>query len=424
MKISLSSPSIVNSSNEFKKNINKLLLHNLNESEPKLKVLSKIQKIIKTEKSLYNKNFNFSYSQEYHLARNQLNSFDKTQKAKKDIINYLKNENKKFKKIFETNSKEFKALSFNSLNKQKNLKKTLSLLINNNYENNIFIESPLLMSNNKDINIYYSNYDEHNDNVYKDKKTNIPIIDEDNDESIKFSHKLLNNLNGRISLRKKNILSNIDINPVLSLNSNFKNNDEYLWKYSLNHKRKYQNLMKDIIKENLEIKQYNNSIKKLLDDIKRGKRHSTRVIDKNNRFMKLRGLRNTNLFMKNDFNLNLGSKENKKRKFSIGYASSEKNYSTRYIFEKLFKDILKRKNNSKEVNASHLESIYNDIIKSKDKFLTYKFDKKLNLHHLPYNLKYKNKNKLLIEKELNENKKVENLDFDLLWRFHNYKNFK
>ena len=140
--------------------------------------------------------------------------------------------------------------------------------------------------------------------------------------------------------------------------------------------------------------------------------------------MKLRGLKNSNIFTKNDFYLNLDSKEKIKRKFSLGYASSDQTYSTRYIFEKLFKDILKKKNDSKEVNASHLESIYNDIIKSKEKFLTYKFDKKLNLHHLPYNLKYKNKNKLLIEKELNENKKVENLDFDLLWRFHDYKNFK
>jgi hypothetical protein len=64
----------------------------------------------------------------------------------------------------------------------------------------------------------------------------------------------------------------------------------------------------------------------------------------------------------------------------------------------------------------------NDIIKSKDKFLSYKFEKKLNLHNLPYNLNNIKKNKFLIEKEQHQNKKVENLDFDLLWRFHDYNN--
>ena len=230
MKYSLSSPSIMDKNNKFKIKINKLLLHDLNDSESKSKILSRIQKFIKTEKSLYNQDFHFNYSNEYHLARNHIRQFDKMQKEKKDIINYLRNENKKFKKIFQTNSKEFKALSFNSLNKQKNLKKTLTLLINNNYENNIFIESPLLMSNNKDINTYYSTYDEHNENVYIDKNTKIPIIDEENDESIKFSHKLLSCLYGKSPINK-------NIKSILNNNSNKSYNEEKFWKYNYQNKK-------------------------------------------------------------------------------------------------------------------------------------------------------------------------------------------
>ena len=60
MKYSLSSPSIMDKNNKFKIKINKLLLHDLNDSESKSKILSKIQKFIKTEKSLYNQDFHFN----------------------------------------------------------------------------------------------------------------------------------------------------------------------------------------------------------------------------------------------------------------------------------------------------------------------------------------------------------------------------
>ena len=45
------------------------------------------------------------------------------------------------------------------------------------------------------------------------------------------------------------------------------------------------------------------------------------------------------------------------------------------------------------------------------------------LNNLVY-INLKKRNKILIEKEQKENKKVENLDYELLSRFHNYKNFK
>ena len=417
MKYSFSSPSITNKeykNNKFDKEIKKLLLHNLNDSEPKAKVLSKIQKIIKTDTSLYNNHFNFNYNKEYHLARNHIRSFDKIQKSKKDIINFLRNENKQFKKIFQTNSKEFKTLSFNSLNRQKNLKKTLSLLINNNYENNIFIESPLLMSNNKEINVYYSNYDENNDNVYKDKKTNIPIIDEENDESIKFSQKLLGNLNGRgrVPVKRKTTGLRNELNPIfnLHLSSKFINNDENFW---LKNRKKYKELMKEISKENLEIKKYNSSIRKILNEINRSKRHSTRY--KNQPVYK--GIRNSNLSINTHFNIDLKGHKFERRK-SVSIASPEKQNNSLSIFDKLFKDILKKKKYKKEESVSHLESIYDDILKTKDKFLSYKIDKKFNLQS------FRKKNKYLIEKEKNEDKKIENLDYELLWRFHNYNKFK
>ena len=417
MKYSLSSPSIMNKNTKFHKTINKLLLHDLKDTESKSKVLSKIQKIIKTEKSLYNKNFDFNYGKEYHIVRNHIKSFDKIQKSKKDIINYLKNENKQFKKIFQTNSKEFKTLSFNSLNKQKNLKKSLSLLINNNYENNIFIESPLLMSNNKDINVYYSNYDEHNDNVYKDKNTNIPIIDEENDESMKFIHKLISDINTRTSIKRNSFLLSRQLTNLLNKNSNNNLNEDISGRYTLKNKNKYNNFMEEILKENLETKKYNNSIKKLLNEINRSKRHSTKIMKLN------KALRSTNLNIDSSFHIKINLQDKFRRRKALGFVPTEKQYSSYSIFDKLFKGILKNKNIEKEKNVSHLESIYDDIKKIKVKFLSYKLDKKMNLNNLNY-INLKKRNKILIEKEQKENKKVENLDYELLWRFHNYNKFK
>ena len=417
MKYSLSSPSIMNKNIKFHKTINKLLLHDLKDTESKSKVLSKIQKIIKTEKSLYNKNFDFNYGKEYHIVRNHIKSFDKIQKSKKDIINYLKNENKQFKKIFQTNSKEFKTLSFNSLNKQKNLKKSLSLLINNNYENNIFIESPLLMSNNKDINVYYSNYDEHNDNVYKDKNTNIPIIDEENDESMKFIHKLISDINTRTSIKRNSFLLSRQLTNLLNKNSSNNLNEDISGRYTLKNKNKYNNFMEEILKENLETKKYNNSIKKLLNEINRSKRHSTKIMKLN------KALRSTNLNIDSSFHIKINLQDKFRRRKSLGFVPTEKQYSSYSIFDKLFKGILKNKNIEKEKNVSHLESIYDDIKKIKVKFLSYKLDKKMNLNNLNY-INLKKRNKILIEKEQKENKKVENLDYELLWRFHNYNKFK
>ena len=40
--------------------------------------------------------------------------------------------------------------------------------------------------------------------------------------------------------------------------------------------------------------------------------------------------------------------------------------------------MLKNKSIEKEQSISHIESIYDDIQKMKDKFLSYKIDKKLN----------------------------------------------
>ena len=429
MKNSISCPSILNKNSKFNNRVHKLLIHDFNESESKSDVLSKIKKIIKTEKSLYYKNFDFNYSREYHTVRNQLNNFNKSNKSKNDLISYLRNENKKFKKLFQTNTKEFKTLSFNSLNKQKNLKKTLSLLINNNYENNIFNESPLLMSNNKDINLYYSHYDESNNNVHKDKITHIPIIDEKNDESIKFSNKLLNALK-RTILKKRHFLSSNDIIPKINQKSNSEEKEEH-FSYNLS-KNKNKNFMKEINKQSMELIKYNNSIKKLIDNMNKSKNYFKRFDSRDGTSdLRYRGmLRKSNFDVKYNLRINQLNKDKKgkifNKKYSMAHISPRKQRNTTSIFEKLFKDILKNKKLEKKKSFSHLESIYYDIQNIKSKFLSYEVDKKLNLDNLN-NLKLtnlKNRNNRLIENEQKENKLVKNLDFEFLWRFHDYKNFK
>ena len=276
------------------------------------------------------------------------------------------------------------------------------------------------MSNNKDINLYYSHYDENNDNVYKDKNTHIPIIDEENDESIKFSNKLLDTLN-HSNFRKRNNISYSD-SPTRSPKREDKKDDYYL-----NYFYKNRNNHKNLLKENIELKKYNNSIKKLLDDIYRNKRHSTKFSLKDNNFGQIKSVKSSNFNY--NFHLNLGNKENDKnkkidKKYSMAplFKSPRKQKNSTSIFEKLFKDILKNKH-IKERNVSHIESIYEDIQKMKKKFLSYDVDKRMNLHNFGYvNLKSKNNN--LYENESNKNKIIRNLDFELFWRFHNYKNFK
>lgn len=241
MKNSFSTPSMINKNNKFFARINKLILHDLNSSEPKKKVISILNKIINSENSLNNKNFNFNYGQEYHKMRSQLNIFNKKNSIRKDLLAYLHQQNKQFNKIFQTNQKDSK-------NKQKKIKKVLSLSLDNNNKNNIFLESPLLMTSDKDIISYYLNYDENIGNVYMDRKTNVHLIDEENDKSIKFSKRLLKMLN-RLNFKKNNIMS-FNVN---SLSPNKENNkDDYLSVFFL--KKNNQNLLK----ENMEIKKYNN----------------------------------------------------------------------------------------------------------------------------------------------------------------------
>jgi hypothetical protein len=70
----------------------------------------------------------------------------------------------------------------------------------------------------------------------------------------------------------------------------------------------------------------------------------------------------------------------------------------------------------------HIDSIYKDIQKAKNKFLKYKVDKRVNLQDYEYlNLK---SNNLLYEKEKNKTREIQNIDFELFSRFYDYKNFK
>ena len=405
MKNSFSTPSKINKNNKFFTRVNKLILHDLNSSEPKKKVMSIINKIINSEQSLNNKNFIFNCIKEYHKVHSQLNIFNKKNSIRKKLLAYLHNENKKFKKIFEPNQK----ISFNSKNKQKNLKKVLSLSLNHNNKYNIFVESPLLLTSDKDINSYYLNYDENIGNVLKDRETNVHIIDEENDESIKFSKKLLKMLN-RLNYKKSNIIS-FNVNSLSPVKDN-NNKDDYLSVFF--HKKNNKNLWK----ENMEIKKYNNSIKRLLETMNRNRRHST--YSHKNLLGLIKNLRNSNINM-NSFKL--GSKDNNKyreegQKYSLdSYNSPRRESNSAFFFDKVFKGMLRNKN-----HFYHIESIYKDIQKAKNKFLKYKVDKRVNLQNYEYlNLKSKNH---LYENEKNKTREIQHLDFELFSRFYKYKNFR
>ena len=407
MKNSFSTPSKINKNNKFFTRVNKLILHDLNSSEPKKKVMSIINKIINSEQSLNNKNFIFNCIKEYHKVHSQLNIFNKKNSIRKNLLAYLHNENKKFKKIFEPNQK----ISFNSKNKQKNLKKVLSLSLNHNNKYNIFVESPLLLTSDKDINSYYLNYDENIGNVLKDRETNVNIIDEENDESIKYSKKLLKMLN-RLNYKKSNIISfNVNsLSPVKDNNNN--NKEDYL---SVFFQKKNN---KNLWKENMEIKKYNNSIKRLLETMNRNRRHST--YSHKNLLGLIKNLRNSNINM-NSFKL--GSKDNNKyreegQKYSLdSYNSPRRESNSAFFFDKVFKGMLRNKN-----HFYHIESIYKDIQKAKNKFLKYKVDKRVNLQNYEYlNLKSKNH---LYENEKNKTREIQHLDFELFSRFYKYKNFR
>ena len=405
MKNSFSTPSKINKNNKFFTRVNKLILHDLNSSEPKKKVMSIINKIINSEQSLNNKNFIFNCIKEYHKVHSQLNIFNKKNSIRKKLLAYLHNENKKFKKIFEPNQK----ISFNSKNKQKNLKKVLSLSLNHNNKYNIFVESPLLLTSDKDINSYYLNYDENIGNVLKDRETNVHIIDEENDESIKFSKKLLKMLN-RLNYKKSNIIS-FNVNSLSPVKDN-NNKDDYLSVFF--HKKNNKNLWK----ENMEIKKYNNSIKRLLETMNRNRRHST--YSHKNLLGLIKNLRNSNINMTS---FKLGSKDNNKyreegQKYSLdSYNSPRRESNSAFFFDKVFKGMLRNKN-----HFYHIESIYKDIQKAKNKFLKYKVDKRVNLQNYEYlNLKSKNH---LYENEKNKTREIQHLDFELFSRFYKYKNFR
>ena len=410
MKNYFSTPSKINKNTKFFSRINKIILHDLNSSEPKKKVMSIIRKIINSENSLNNKNFNFNYGKEYHKVHSQLNIFNKKNSIRKDLLAYLQKENKKFKKIFQTIQKE----SFHSKYKQKKFEKTLSLSLNTNNKYNkynIFFESPLLMTSDKDINSYYLHYDDNIGNVMTDRKTNVHIINEENDESIKFSKKLLKVMN-RLNYKKNNIIS-FNVNSLSPIKDNKDNNkNDYLSAFF--HRKGNQKLWK----ENMQIKKYNNSIKQLIDTLQRNKRHST--FSHKNLLRQIKSLRNSNINMTN---FKLGSKVNNKyneegEKYSLdSYNSPRRESNSAFFFEKVFKGMLRNKN-----YFYHIDSIYKDIQKAKNKFLKYKVDKRVNLQDYEYlNLK---SNNLLYEKEKNKTREIQNIDFELFSRFYDYKNFK
>jgi hypothetical protein len=245
-----------------------------------------------------------------------------------------------------------------------------------------------------------------------DRKTNVHIINEENDESIKFSKKLLKMLN-RLNYKKNNIISfNVNSLSPIKDNKEKNNKDDYLSAFF--QKKRNQNLWK----ENMEIKKYNNSIKQLLDTMHRIKRHST--FSHKDLLGQINNLGNSNINMSS---YKLGNKDydiykEAGEKYSLdSYNSPRRQSNSAFFFEKVFKGMLRNKN-----YFYHIDSIYKDIQKAKNKFLKYKVDKRVNLQDYEYlNLKSNNH---LYEKEKNKTREIQNIDFELFSRFYDYKNFK
>ena len=160
-------------------------------------LMRKIKTIILSNDSLNNRDMDFNYHNEYREMNNAMKKFNQNQKKQKSIIEELSKENNFFTKTYSNmistiisklENKNINYQTISNLNTKYMNKNSMK-----NKERNFFFQNPLLLTKIKDMNNFYL------------RRNN---LDEDNDQYLTYTKKILNKINNHYpSLKINNIIN-------------------------------------------------------------------------------------------------------------------------------------------------------------------------------------------------------------------------
>ena len=457
---------------KLKSAVNKLLFRKKDKEELSRKdLMHQIKNIILTNKQLNHRCMNFNFDKEYKSMHRTMTKFNNEQNSKKDLISKLSKENQFFTESYSNIIASLavkldkKNINYHTIS---NFKQKYEPSLASSKNNNLFYEDPLLLTKSKDLDFFYLN-----DNN----------LDSNKDQSLNYSKKLLYELNNNSPLNRvlkiiekrtskiynEDILKNINninnlpernnkinlINQIINENqplsdrpSNYFRNDHLFYdKYT------YTNDINDINEKNEKneiklLKKYNRRIKKLLHRNKHERTYSEKNLniftfspmfnDKNtndnnnkNKYNSTDTNKNKNtklnlMFSSKNLRNNIPKKlENIKplKKKSIILNEEIMNEINKKILlqEKTRKSFKKKLGRMKKLKGSiQIQSIYQDVVKTKEAINQYEKEKNQKFKYL-YTIFNKKKNPPF-QKEEKENNKINKLDRDLFWtvnQFHN-----
>ena len=452
---------------KLKSAVNRLLFHKKDIDPPTRKhLMQQFKNIILTNKQLNHRFIDFNFDKEYKSMHRTMRKFNSEQNSKKNLVSKLSKENQFFTKSYPNiisslaitlGKKNINYQTISNFNQ-----KYESSSSTNQKDSNFFYEDPLLLTKRKDL-----------DNFYINEKN----INSKKDQSLNYSKRLLNNINSNSplnrvlkiiekktskNLHKDILMENLSVrnNDLNLINNNnnigenqplsdrpqnyFRNNKNILYnKYTENNTTNKEDEIK-------QLKKYNRNIKKLLNKNNSQRTYTEKnVIKFNNMLDYINEIDRKN----NPKTENINNKKNQNVKFNL--LSTDKNSKEPFPNKleiikprrrksinskipkgdkmikdlekiipsdnKLHKTIKKKLGRVKKLKGSiQIQSIYKDLLKTKDTVNKYNKEKKPKFKYL-YSI-FSHKKNEPFQREETENNKIKQLDRELFWTvnvFHN-----
>lgn len=402
-------------------------------------LMRKIKTIILSNDSLNNRDTDFNYHNEYREMNNAMKKFNQNQKKQKNIIEELSKENNFFTKTYSNmistiiSKLENKNINYQTISNLNT--KYMNKNSTKNKERNFFFQNPLLLTKIKDMNNFYlrrNNLDEDNDqyltytkkilnkinNHYPSLKIN-NIINEYNNKtnyhfnivSNKASRKsFINTFYDNKSLTERNNKENINNTNFLKYNKNFfyeKNKEKISNEQRLSEikiSKKYFKSLSNKINEDYQI---------LTPKEKEISRKESKKSEKMRSVTTRKPQKNMNIKTREFIPL---TERNRKRNSNMkildnlikyGINKNEINNMKEKINQNKIKKILKLK------GSIHIKNIYNDYANTTKIIDEYKRNNTTKLKYLYYSLGKKQLKQF--QRDEKENTKIKKLGYNLFW---------
>ena len=431
---------------KFKNTINDLFTKdNKNHSHTRSELMKKIKNIILSNDNLnHHVDIDFDFKQEYNEMNKTMKKFNTIHIQRKNIINELSKENQFF-------SKSYSNMISSLINRieKKNINYQTISDFNTKYvkhrDKNFFFHNPLLTTKQKDLTYFYLNQ----------KNT-----DEEEDQYLNYSKKLLNKINKQYpSLKINNIIKDYNNQTTYRLNmekkrtqriktlNGFYKDKNLTERNNTKNMSKTLKLNKNFFKEKLNDLNNEHKIKEIKVfnkyNIDLNKDKNKVVINNSKNYFKGNSQENDKINIKNEYNKgkivkepnkNIKSPKNRnsinKRVIEfipLTNRNTKGNLNQNFI-NKLFnlgmneKEISNIKEKIKELKLKrirklkgsiHIKNIYNDYLKTKKIIDDYKRDNTTKLKYLYYSC---GKKKLVpFQRNEKENYKINKIGYNLFW---------